>query len=226
MGAANDDAVAEFKGNLSSLKANGGVTRIGSAIRTLVRRLEARNEPVAGLFLFTDGRHTGGAPDPVSAAQTAAGLSQGGAGGGIPIYPIPIGDPFDSIGLWVHRPEKPPATPQAGPPPELYILVRDAARKQHRICLGSMDWSGWWLIHKRVDPGAREALEHPCLFVGIEIDAGASLIATIVVVLLVDAASSSIRRRIITGQPSTSLVSKGMIAITGAGRAPSTELET
>ena len=56
--------------------------------------------------------------------------------------------------------------------------------------------------------------------------AGAALIATIVVVLLVDAASSSIRRRIITGQPSTSLVSKGMIAITGAGRAPSTELET
>ena len=56
--------------------------------------------------------------------------------------------------------------------------------------------------------------------------AGAALIATIVVVLLVDAASSSIRRRIITGQPSASLVSKGMIAITGAGRAPSTELET
>ena len=56
--------------------------------------------------------------------------------------------------------------------------------------------------------------------------AGAALIATIVVVLLVDTASSAIRRRIITGQPSTSMVSKGMIAITGAGRAPSTELTT
>jgi len=55
--------------------------------------------------------------------------------------------------------------------------------------------------------------------------AGAALIATIVVVLMIDAASSSIRRRIITGQPSTSLVSKGMIALTGAGRPPSTELE-
>ena len=33
--------------------------------------------------------------------------------------------------------------------------------------------------------------------------AGAALIATIVVVLLVDTASSAIRRRIITGQPST-----------------------
>lgn len=56
--------------------------------------------------------------------------------------------------------------------------------------------------------------------------AGAALLATIAVVLLVDAASSSIRRRIITGQPSTSMLSKGMTAITGAGRPPSTELET
>lgn len=55
--------------------------------------------------------------------------------------------------------------------------------------------------------------------------AGAALLATIAVVLLVDAVSSSIRRRIITGQPSTSVLSKGMIAITGAGRPPSTELE-
>lgn len=55
--------------------------------------------------------------------------------------------------------------------------------------------------------------------------AGAALIATIAVVLLVDAVSSSIRRRIITGQPSTSMLSKGMVAITGAGRPPSTELE-
>ncbi len=56
--------------------------------------------------------------------------------------------------------------------------------------------------------------------------AGAALIATIAVVLVVDAVSSSIRRRIITGQPSTSMLSKGMIAITGAGRAPSTEIKS
>ena len=55
--------------------------------------------------------------------------------------------------------------------------------------------------------------------------AGAALIATIAVVLVVDAVSPSIRRRIITGQPSTSMLSKGMVAITGAGRPPSTELE-
>jgi phosphonate transport system permease protein len=56
--------------------------------------------------------------------------------------------------------------------------------------------------------------------------AGAALLATIAVVLIVDAVSSSIRRRIITGQPSTSVLSKGMIAITGASRPPSTEIKT
>jgi len=56
--------------------------------------------------------------------------------------------------------------------------------------------------------------------------AGAALIATVVVVLMIDTVSSSIRRRIITGQPSTSMLSKGMIALTGAGRPPSTELES
>lgn len=55
--------------------------------------------------------------------------------------------------------------------------------------------------------------------------AGAALIATVVVVLIIDAVSSSVRRRIISGQPSTSVLSKGMIAITGTARVPSTELE-
>jgi phosphonate transport system permease protein len=50
--------------------------------------------------------------------------------------------------------------------------------------------------------------------------AGAALILTVVAVLIIDAASASIRRRIITGQPSKSPISKWMIAITGASRPP------
>ncbi|MGI9586180.1 MAG: phosphonate ABC transporter, permease protein PhnE [Acidimicrobiia bacterium] len=55
--------------------------------------------------------------------------------------------------------------------------------------------------------------------------AGAALILTIVAVLIIDAASAAIRRRIITGQPSKSPISKWMMAITGSSRVPSTELE-
>ena len=50
--------------------------------------------------------------------------------------------------------------------------------------------------------------------------AGAALILTVVAVLIIDAASAAIRRRIITGQPSTSPISKWMVAITGASRPP------
>ena len=50
--------------------------------------------------------------------------------------------------------------------------------------------------------------------------AGAALILTIVAVLLIDAASAAIRRRIITGQPSQAPISKWMMAITGSYRDP------
>lgn len=50
--------------------------------------------------------------------------------------------------------------------------------------------------------------------------AGAALLLTIVAVLLIDAASAAIRRRIITGQPSEAPISKWMMAITGSHRDP------
>lgn len=50
--------------------------------------------------------------------------------------------------------------------------------------------------------------------------AGAALILTIVAVLIIDAASAAIRRRIITGQPSQAPISKWMMAITGSHRDP------
>ncbi|MCB1247195.1 MAG: ABC transporter permease subunit, partial [Acidimicrobiia bacterium] len=55
--------------------------------------------------------------------------------------------------------------------------------------------------------------------------AGAALLLTVVAVLLIDAVSAAVRRRIITGQPSRSPISKWMIAITGSSREPSLELK-
>ncbi|MHC4940251.1 MAG: hypothetical protein ACYTHK_15000 [Planctomycetota bacterium] len=102
-GEARDDARARLSAAIKGLKAEGGITRIGSAIRTLVRRLEARNEPVAGVILLTDGRHTGGAPEPVPAAQRAADRGREG----IPIYPVPIGDPSAAVNVGVIRVDAP-----------------------------------------------------------------------------------------------------------------------
>lgn len=54
--------------------------------------------------------------------------------------------------------------------------------------------------------------------------AGAALILTIVTVLIIDAASSAVRRRIITGQASKSRPAKWMSAFLGSSEEPSTEL--
>lgn len=50
--------------------------------------------------------------------------------------------------------------------------------------------------------------------------AGAALLLTVIAVLLIDAISAAVRRRIITGQPSRSVISKWMTAITGSHRDP------
>lgn len=55
--------------------------------------------------------------------------------------------------------------------------------------------------------------------------AGAALILTMVAVLLIDAASAAIRRRIITGQPSNAPISKWMMAVTGSHRDPRLSVE-
>ncbi len=52
----------------------------------------------------------------------------------------------------------------------------------------------------------------------------ASLLVLIGVVLLIDSASAAIRRRIITGQPSTGPLSKWTVAILGVPRTPSAEI--
>ena len=52
----------------------------------------------------------------------------------------------------------------------------------------------------------------------------ASLLILIAVVLVIDSASAAVRRRIITGQPSTGPLSKWTVAITGVPRTPDTEI--
>jgi len=62
---APDDAARRLADLVGTLKAEGPVTRIGLSLRHLVTRFERKNEPVAGIVLFSDGRHTGGAPHPL-----------------------------------------------------------------------------------------------------------------------------------------------------------------
>jgi hypothetical protein len=95
--------IARIVGEVSELRPEGSITRLGLALRKLVRAFAARNEPVAGVLLFTDGRHTGGSPEPVAEARRAA----QGTREGIAIYPVAIGDPGAARNVGVSRVDAP-----------------------------------------------------------------------------------------------------------------------
>ncbi len=98
-----EQADARLHEELKGLQPNGAITRIGVAIRDLVRSFGSRNESVAGVVLLSDGRHTGGAPDPVEEARRAA----EGTAQGIPIYPVEIGDRDAARNVGVSRVDAP-----------------------------------------------------------------------------------------------------------------------
>lgn len=84
---------------LPKLTADGTATRIGSALRDLVRTFHAKNEPVAGVLLFTDGRQTGG-PGPVDEAAEAKRYE-------MPVFPVAMGDPSAAVNIGVSRIDAP-----------------------------------------------------------------------------------------------------------------------
>jgi hypothetical protein len=91
------EAVRRVQAELPRLKAQGQVTRIGTAIRDIARAFAAKNEPVAGVLLFTDGRHTGGAPYPIEEARQAKESTRDG----IAVFPVGIGDPAAAVNIGV-----------------------------------------------------------------------------------------------------------------------------
>ncbi len=122
----------------SGLKAKGPVTRIGLSLRHLVTRFERKNEPVAGIVLFSDGRHTGGAPHPLQEAQYAAEQTAEG----IPIFPVAIGDPSAAINIAVQRIDAPEVA-LAGDEVAFTVTVRASGLKGRLAALEA------WLIDSK-----------------------------------------------------------------------------
>ncbi|HEX5139275.1 MAG TPA: VWA domain-containing protein [Planctomycetota bacterium] len=85
---------------LAELKAESQVTRIGGALHDLVRTFRAKNEPVAGILLLTDGRQTAGSSPPADEAAEAKRQ-------GIPIFPVAIGDPSAAVNIVTSRVDAP-----------------------------------------------------------------------------------------------------------------------
>ncbi len=94
------------------------------------------------------------------------GLSENGRIDLRPPEPIKMNKHFDSVNLWVYGHAE--TEDRAGP--HLWIQVEDAAGKVFDIELGKIEWGEWGLVHTKISPAMRSAVEHPCSFVGFRFE--------------------------------------------------------
>ncbi len=90
----------------------------------------------------------------------------------LPPAPIPIKVPFDAVTLWCYgnnwgwAPD--PKTPQV----RLTALFADASGKEFAVYLFNVNWTEWYLLHKRLTPEQIERVKHGASFVGLLIAGG------------------------------------------------------
>ena len=102
---------------------------------------------------------------------------RGLAGGGPevtlrPPQPIAIDEPFDAVTLWAYgnnwgyAPN--PATPQVN----LTVLFRDAAGEEFGVYLYRVDWTEWYVLHRRLSPDQMTRIEGGAALTGIKVTGG------------------------------------------------------
>lgn len=89
-----------------------------------------------------------------------------------PPSPIPIREPFDAVTLWCYgnnwgyAPD--PRTPQVG----ISALFRDASGAEFGVYLYHVDWTEWYLLHRRLTPEQIERVRGGASFTGLLITGG------------------------------------------------------
>lgn len=90
----------------------------------------------------------------------------------LPPAPIAIARPFDAVTLWVYgnnwgwAPD--PNTPQV----RLAALFRDAQGREFSVPLYHVDWTEWYLLHRRLDPEQIERGKSGAAFMGLLVTNG------------------------------------------------------
>ncbi len=84
-----------------------------------------------------------------------------------PPEPIPIDELFDSVTVWIKGPDGPggKGSPQHA---RLSVIIQDALGRRYDLDMAEIDWTGWWLVHRKLTVEEREAIRFPCRFVGFE----------------------------------------------------------
>ncbi len=73
---------------IAELRGEGPVTFLGTAVSEVLDEFRLRDEPLAGVVVFTDGRQTGGTVGALEAARKAGGMQPR-----VPLYLVAAGDP-------------------------------------------------------------------------------------------------------------------------------------
>jgi hypothetical protein len=85
----------------------------------------------------------------------------------LPPQPLPIREPFDAVTLWCYgnnwgyAPD--PNTPQVG----LSALFEDATGRELSVYLYHVDWTEWYLVHRRLSPDQIERVKKGAKFKGL-----------------------------------------------------------
>ncbi len=86
-----------------------------------------------------------------------------------PPKPIPIRERFDCVELWGYGNRWAWVKDVTTPAADVYVLIVDAASREHRVNLTDIRWKQWWLIHRKLPAEIAGKIAWPASFSGIEI---------------------------------------------------------
>ncbi len=90
---------------LERIEPTGTSTRLGDSVAAMLEDFRLRDEPLAGILVFSDGRQTGGTLTPREAGERARNFAQknSAAARGVPVIAVTAGDPSSSRNVQVRN---------------------------------------------------------------------------------------------------------------------------
>jgi len=82
-----------------------------------------------------------------------------------PSQPIPIGKTFDCVNLWLYGNRVPPQV-------SVTVILQGGANRPLRVPFGAVNWSEWFLLHKKLSAEQLVSLGNDPCFVALEISGG------------------------------------------------------
>ena len=91
-----------------------------------------------------------------------------------PAQPIPVKAPFDCVNLWAYGNNWGYSPDPKTPAVEIAVLLANPKGDQVRVVLGHVNWTEWWLMHRRLTPEQLALVKDGVSVTGIEISGGSN----------------------------------------------------